>query len=116
MEIILKKTKITSSIFNQIQNANVADLIPSNVMGYCIQKNQRCILFYNQETNELRKWTMPVSWGRYDDNDKKYVKIFYGSHYVSLHYPVKDEEEGLSFMELIKEIKETSISKGQFYL
>src|ERR1035437_6494922 len=107
MEVILKKTKVTSSILKQTLIAKVIDLETFEVLGFCISKNQKWIVLYKSSTNELRKYIMIKEVCVETDHSDKpnWVKVKFGGNWASLSYQTGNEEESQEFAKLINNIK-----------
>lgn len=50
MEVLIKKTKITKSIFNQMHTARSKDLHSYKVLGYCLVAEKNWVLLYDEKS------------------------------------------------------------------
>jgi hypothetical protein len=117
MEVILKKTKITNSIINQTLIAGSFDLLSFEILGFCVVKKYKWIILYKSSTNELRKY--PYIKDVYYDDNKNYdtnirVRVNFEGKINDITYI--SETENLLLFKKIKEIKNNTILKGQFYI
>jgi hypothetical protein len=117
MELSLKKTKLTNSILNQTVIATLDELkVLFYPIGWCIQKNLKWVVLYNDNTSELRKLLMPKDiWSEVNYGQSK-VKIRFEGNVNILTYNVGSDEERDMCMEVFKYIKDSSNLKGQFFL
>lgn len=53
MEVILKKTKITKSIVNQLEHVNIGELDRYAILGYCVLPKKKIVLLYDSESKRL---------------------------------------------------------------
>ena len=58
MEVILKKTKITTSILKQTLRSTEIELGVADVLGWCIYDKQKYIVLYNSATQTRSKFPM----------------------------------------------------------
>lgn len=118
MEVIIKKAKITSSIFNQMLIASSLNLRTFNVLGFCVFKNAKWIVLYEPSTNGLRKYPyIKDVYNEKDDYNKKLVvRINFEGRFNDEIYVVNDDQEGLDFFQKIKTVMRESTIKGQFYI
>lgn len=118
MEVILKKTKITSSVLNQTMIASTIDLKTADVLGFCLLKNQKWIVLYNSSTNELRKHLMFYDVVAKSDHSSKpfWVEVKFGGKYISKSYQTNNEAESLEFVKLMNSIKIKAQTTGQFFI
>jgi hypothetical protein len=118
MQVILKKTKITKSIFNQTMTVNANDLPLYEVIGFCVINSIKWILLYNSNTNELRKYVLFVDLKKeFNNSDNIFtVKVILGSNYTPMSYSSNSEIESLEFIKKLTNIKNKSISLGQIFI
>ena len=116
MEVILKKSKLTSGILTQTVVATYAELDTFDVIGWCVHKNLKRIILYNNNTHELRKYLMikEVS-----------TEIYYMQHRVcirfegnvnSLIYNTKNDEESKVVYDKFIKLRTEALTKGQFFI
>lgn len=122
MELILKKTKLTSSIINQILRANELALKTYSVVGWCIHQKIKWVILYDENTKDLKKYLIPVDvkieglTGSSTLPHEVYLKVDFGSKYTPLHYRYPTEEEAKEFMGHIRKIKRLAETVGQFFI
>jgi hypothetical protein len=118
MEVILKKTKITSAVFKQTLTANSFDFETFEVLGFCVINNQKWILMYKSSTKELRKYLMFTDLkNEVNNSDLRYtVKVIFDNNYVPKTYATKDENESLDFIKTLNTVKHKAVTHGQIFL
>jgi len=117
MEIILKKTNITSTILNQVQPATIDDMVNSDVIGWCIDKGGlKKILFYNQSNNSLSWYVYFSEVKPIDDTtfDVSYKTPRGNTYHQKYNYQHKDTFADM--YTFFNNIKQEAESKGQFFL
>ena len=122
MEVLLKKSKITTGILAQALTASVTDLRYSEVLGWCMYKklkqHSRYIVLYNSKTNELRKYLMfDELTTEHDHSSNPFsVKVYFGVHYNSLWYQTADDSESTELIKVLEKVKQQALTAGQFYI
>ena len=129
MEVILKKTKITSNIIKQTNSANVSDLKTFEVLGWCNYKvgkhTHKYILLYKSATQELRVYLyfrdlkevyINDDRGRDYYTPEKFNLETKTPNYVDKVYTFLKEDERDNFKKLLLEIKHQADIKGQIYV
>lgn len=131
MEVILKKTKITSSIIKQTVKASEKTLMNSDyeVLGWCNyfsgKYRYKYILLYNSKTSDLKVY---LFFGRLEN---EYINDYKGRDYYSPEkfnlkvitpnfvetvYTFEKEYDRDSLAKTLEEIKKLAEQKGQIYL
>lgn len=131
MEVILKKTKITSSILKQTTNATENNLKDANfrVLGWCryvVNKHTyKYILLYNENKQELVRYLF------FSEIKEVYVNDYKGRDYYSPEkfnievktpnfmdkvYTFKTQKERDDFAHDLRVIKNRAEEAGQIYL
>lgn len=130
MEVLLKKTKVTSTIMNQVLRGSNSLYLSNeaySVLGWCIHKNEKKIVLQNQENSLLflfypenkskvvsnneqepdgrGGWVFPLYW---------YLKGECRGNTLSYKFPTEElaKEARLRYDDFLKQVD----SKGQFYL
>lgn len=122
MEVILKKTKITTSILKQTLRSTEIELGVADVLGWCIYDKQKYIVLYNSATKTLSKFPMFKDTSvepRYKDSSTPtdfLVEIKLGGNYVSIKHVFGTQEEVDEFLKNLKQVKHFAEIKGQFYV
>lgn len=126
MEIILKKTKITSSILKQTLRSTEDDLKISDVLGWCIYNKMKYMILYRDDLKSLSKYPIykEIEVGENRDTSNNYeiikdgfwVKVKLDGNYVPLSYTCSDESEKDSFIETLGRVKNTALIEGQFFI
>lgn len=116
MELILKKTKLTSSILTQTVLASYADIKTFDVIGWCVHKNHKRIVLYNHDTQELRKYPMIK-----DIKSEVYYMqhrtvIRFDGNFNSAVYNTKDDEESQVIYNEFNKVRTDALTKGQFFI
>lgn len=131
MEVILKRTKITSSILKQTVSAKEEDLKNTSfkVLGWCnyyINKHTfKYILLYNESTAELRRYLF------FTELENAYINDYRGRHYYSPEkfqliikmpnfadrvHTFNTEKERDDFSHDLRVIKNRAEQAGQIYI
>ncbi len=119
MEVILKKSKITKSIFNQIDKLKLDEIDLIEPIGWCLVDGIKYAIFYNTETNLLSKFALkfevkfyqvPLSQNLYD------LHLTFGDKYKTTPLRVDSIEQCKWLNEFLKGIQNLAEEKGQFYL
>jgi len=126
MEVILKKTKITSSVLKQTLRSTEKDLQSGSILGWCLFGKAKYIVCYRTDLKSLSIFPMfeSIEFGETFDNSDRYknvrtgfwIQIKLGGNYVPLSYTSKDEADRDSFIETLKKAKMYAISNGQFFI
>lgn len=133
MEVILKKSKITKSIFNQSVFGAYSLYLGNNSydnLGWCIVDNKKYIILYNKDKNTVVRLVYPqdsvgdiVSNNIQEGNHKEgytyftyfFFVVYLGNNTIRLsksrdeETAEKTKEQFISFMEDVNQ-------KGHFYL
>lgn len=117
MEVLLKKSKITSTIFNQIGIASISQLITYDILGFCINKGYRWIVLYYNETNDLKKFRLIKKVEtKASGLDQLVCEIeFYGDSPTGT-YRLDNNFNQETWLDKLLAVRDTALSKGQFYL
>jgi hypothetical protein len=119
IELILKKTKINSTILAQSLNCNLIDLKEQTILGWCVYKNQKYIIVYFKETYVIKKYELFTSLEEIEDitgaEYKFNFKVWYASERCH-YYQRKSLELRNQSIEILKEAKFKATEKGQFYI
>lgn len=110
MEVILKRTKITRSIMNQIVWASVSELKTFDVLGTCIYDGRSYIVLYSDTMLRVYPLYKEIV---HDDNA---VKLIFGGRYVAIHFTTSSLKESIELSNFFKELKQIALEKGQFFL
>jgi len=126
MEVILKKTKITSSVFKQTLRSTETDLNIGEILGWCLYKNSKYIVCYRSDIKGLSYYPLfkEIEFGKsYAPNEQYvnieigyWVKVKLGGNYIPLNYSTKSEDEKNKFIETLTNAKHNAEIKGQFFL
>jgi hypothetical protein len=118
MEVLLKKSKITSSVLAQTLIASISDLKSSKVLGWCVYKKHKYIVLYNSQTNELRKYFLFKEVKSQIEHINKPFSVWvdFGIGLNSLTYTTIDQNESQELLELLEKVKQQAIMIGQFFL
>lgn len=68
MDVVLRKTKITKSIMDQMQELPIAQVYTYTNLGWCIHRGIRYMVFFQNETHDIRKykWIQAVELEEYN--------------------------------------------------
>jgi hypothetical protein len=118
MEVILKKSKITSSILKQALRSTESDFKAGEILGWCIYDKIRFIICYRSDTKSLSKYPMfkDLIEERCIRNEKYVLKVSVGNAYIPISYVSETKEERDIFLRLLKEVKDSAETKGQFFI
>ena len=110
MEILLKKTKVTKSIVEQLLPPDINKLDLYNVLGFCIFKKYKWILLYNDCSNDLRKllWFNKIKL-----NDSTSIILDRG---CTLRAETHIVDSPINLLNIFEDIKSKSLEKGQIFL
>ena len=121
MELMLKKTKITSSILKQSLRSTGHDFLNGEVLGWCVFNGSKYIVCYRSSScnvsifpmfKEAKKTSTPK-----DGSNMEYrIEVKLGGRYVSLMYYNTNESDADEFIELLNKVKNLAESAGQFYI
>lgn len=121
MEVILKKSKITTSILKQCLRSTENDFKAGEILGWCIIGQLKYIVCYRSDIKGLSKFPMfkdLVSEKRNQPQhgfDNYAVNVSIGSGYTPIVYACSTEEEKDSFIALLKKVKHNAECRGQFF-
>ena len=110
MEIILKKTKITSSILKQTLIANYIDLKTSEFLGWCIHNEICWMVFY--KNNSLSKFPKIKKIVETPDNSLLLIVVSGGEQ----TYTFTSKEQYNDRLKMFKELKHSADKITQFYI
>lgn len=121
MEVVLKKTKITSSILSQSEKATISDMINETIIGWCVFKDNKYIVLYDSVKNLLYKYKFFNNLyegsesfdGEFQGKFRLKVIVDFGEDF---YYQFDTKEELKAAEKLITSTKKTAIEKGQFYI
>lgn len=126
MEVILKKSKITSSILKQTLRSTEIDLKVGEILGWCLFNKRKYIVCYRRDIKGLSIYPLfkEIEFGKSFSPDNQsenvvvtwWVKVKLGGIYVPISYTTKDENEKDEFVKLLKTVKHNAESYGQFFL
>lgn len=116
MELILKKSKITSGILTQTVLASYSELKTFDVIGWCVHKNHKWIILYNHNTHELRKYLMikEISTDVYYMQHRTIIR--FEGNVNCLTYNAKDDEESQDIYNEFNKVRTEALSRGQFFI
>lgn len=122
MEVLLKKTKITKSIFNQMQKAHSKDFHLYKVLGFCLVNEKKWILLYDEKLSTPLKYDFitNIKQGVVKTDKDGYTTIH--PHYVSCHSTIdikltfKTEEEAKKVYNNLIETMNKASELGQIFL
>ena len=118
MEVILKKTKITSSILKQALRSTSIDLSVGEILGWCVYgKFGKYIVCYRSDTKGLSIYPMFKDIdSAHVENNAYTVQVKLGGNYIPLKYACTDENVKNNFVEILKKAKHTAETRGQFFI
>jgi hypothetical protein len=116
MEVILKKSKITSSIISQTTYCSLSELNKFNVIGFCFNKENKYIVFYRSDTKELRKFVSFKSASYKKEYEKHIITVCLGGNYVDKNYQFDSEDEAIKILSNLKKALHESVVLGQFFI
>lgn len=128
MEVLLKKTKITSNIVKQSERASFDDILKLDVLGWCrltsAKSNTDLIILYKD--GELRNYRMfdsldKTDHSEYRGRDNHHIPASFHvsvkkSRYYDLEYKSETKEQRDNFYKRLLEIKKQAFDKGQIFL
>jgi hypothetical protein len=125
MEVLLKKSKITSSILKQTLIASFSNLKTYDVIGFCVVKGDKWIVLYESSTKEIRKFLMfkdvvievenkPDGQGNLEE--LFYVVVKFEGRYLNKKFISTDKSEAEESLTLFNDIKLKAKTKGQFFI
>lgn len=124
MEVVLKKAKITKSIFKQIVRPSVNKMITYDVLGWVVDK-YKYILFYEPNENKLAKFYYFIDVELFEEKKKisGEYKTIYSARIIMpnrlQNLYVNDSEDRSEVEKLIEElknIKEEANKSGQIFI
>ncbi len=122
MEVILKKTKITSAILKQTLKSTSIDLSVGEVLGWCLYNKLKYIICYRIDLTSLsifpfyKELTTEERTKERHGTEEFIVKIHLGGNYVPIQYSDKTKEGHEKFIEILKIAKHKAETKGQFFI
>jgi hypothetical protein len=121
MEVVLKKTKITKAIFNQIQFANIHQLQSGEVLGWVDAGKGPVIILQQRNTHELSKINMIKDVKIRDVHPQEkylYVDITStGNRALRTWYWTKEEVDAREqFKKTLLNVRAEAYKLGQFFL
>jgi hypothetical protein len=126
MEVILKKSKITSSIFNQsLIVSKYSDIKDLEVLGWCIHKSTRYIVFYDSSEGLIYRMmyhttvSMSDDWIQVDNHGRRQLfwVVRVSSERLSPNvYQFTTEQEAKEIVQIYETVIKQAKEKGQFYL
>lgn len=121
MEVLIKKGKITATILRQMPIAQYNELKTFKVLGWC-QSKYKYIVFYNEDTNELRKHLFIDEAVIEQSTDQKtfqlVVKLYKPTSGTFGHkfFNCKSRAEAQAGVAIYAEVKAAANNRGQFYI
>lgn len=122
MEVILKKTKITTSILKQALRSTEVDLNVGEVLGWCLFGKAKYIVCYRSDVKGLSIFPMfkeiKVEQKYKDSSENKtfLVEVNLGGNYVPLKYTCSNESDKTRFIEALNKAKHNAETRGQFFI
>lgn len=118
MEVILKKTKITSSILKQALRSTSIDLSVGEILGWCVYgKLGKYIVCYRSDTKGLSIYPMFENIDSdHVENNAYTIQVKLGGNYIPLKYTCTDENDKNNFVEILKKSKHIAETRGQFFI
>ena len=115
MDVLIKRTKLTKSIFKQIVSADLDAVRDYKVLGWCIPDNKvRWIVL--QKDGDLRRipYVMDtrISTGEYES----IATIFFSTGFSPWHFKCSSEIEAADVVNSFIVMKQMAVKEGQFYL
>lgn len=122
MEVLLKKTKITKSIFNQMQTARSKNLKSYKILGFCLLSESKWVLLYDEKTSTPFKYEFMTNIfkGVIEEDQHGYTPPH--PHYVSMYsnstykLPLKTEQEAKDICQTLIDTMEKASELGQIFL
>jgi hypothetical protein len=112
MEVILKKTKITSTLINQIEHFYPCELNYKNVLGFVIHSKKKYIILYDSKINRLCKLYYNTELEELKDFNS-YFLVTLSSYTKFIRFDNKELAE--YFIKSINLCKAEAIVKGQIF-
>ena len=126
MEVLLKKSKITSSIFNQsLIVSKYTDIKDIEVLGWCIHKSTRYIVFYDSNEGLIYRMyynttvSMSDDWIQVDNHGRRQLFWVVRVSTANLHptvYQFVTEQEAKDVVKIYQDVIKQAKEKGQFYI
>jgi len=117
MEIILKKTKITSSILKQSTGSTLQDLRTGEILGWCMYDKLPRIVCYNATSQTISIYVMYRSLEtRCTPRDGHEVIVRLPGNYVPYTYRFENEVDQQEAAEVLERAKASAQEKCQFYI
>jgi hypothetical protein len=121
MEILLKKTKITKAILEQIVSTNYTECQeysknPDSILGWCIVKDVRWVIFYNQISNKVSKLPLYQIYKNDTGNGEFLLHCWHNTRFIQKIYSFDTEEERDLRKTQFEKIAEMALTKGQFFI
>lgn len=117
MEIILKKTKITSSIIKQSTRSTLQDLRTGEILGWCMYDKLSRIVCYNPTTATISIYVMYKSLEtRCTPRDGHEVIVRLPGNFIPYTYRFENEVDQQEAAEVLERAKTSAQEKGQFYI
>lgn len=119
MEVILKKTKITSSILKQSLRSTKGDLASGEILGWCMYNGAKYIVCYLNMIVSIYPMFVDIvktSYPKDGSNVEYRIEVKLGGRYVSLLYYNNNEDSADAFVSTLKRAKRTAEQAGQFYI
>lgn len=116
MEITIKKTKITSSILNQITFASYKDIKEFSVIGWCVHQKHRWAVLQNLNSGELRKSIMVEKVLHINEFGTDKVQVIFVGNVNSIKYTGDDDRDLDEVFDVYERLKNQTIEMGQFYI
>lgn len=114
MEIFIKKSKLTKSIFDQSHGVSQSDITSYEVLGFVFYKGVNWIVFYNKETGLVKRLLMFIRTEKIVE-ERAFVNVIFGNKYIPKRfYMEEDKLDG--FIEVLERVRKEAKEKGQFYL
>ena len=118
MEVILKKTKITTSILKQTLRSTAMDLSVGDILGWCVYgKFGKYIVCYRNDTKVVSIYPMFKDIGSvHVENNAYTVQVKLGGGFLPFKYTCTDENDKNKFIETLKKAKNIAEARGQFFV
>jgi len=126
MEVILKRSKITKSIANQILNIDLEKTINYEVLGWFVTNEKiKYIVLYNAETNDLKKTPIfatlhyketGVQVDEIGTHETRYIIEVRYQKLQSISFGYKNKAARDSVATDIDQLQITALEKGQIFL
>lgn len=121
MEVLLRKTKITKSIFNQMQYARPKEVHQYNVLGWCLVSDEKFILLYDEKTKTPFKYqwfTNLMKWKKKDEDGETQIYPYVVSitRISSSNIVFKEESQAEEVYNELKRMIDKSSELGQIFL